>query len=97
MVIACTIYRFNRTAIGIGMRVSFVIGYNHWLIHHQLGSSFRACTQLPFMEIMRARSCAPKLSGSGFISARISEFFWVPPFCYMRAYIVTPINMLFSY
>ena len=29
MVIAHTIYQFNRMAIGIGARVSFVIGYNH--------------------------------------------------------------------
>ena len=36
MVIARTIYQFNRTAIGIGAQVSFVIGYNHGLIHHHL-------------------------------------------------------------
>jgi hypothetical protein len=45
---------------------------------------------------MLARSCAPMLSGSGFISARISEF-CPPSLCYVRAYVVTPINMLFSY
>jgi len=45
---------------------------------------------------MLAHSCAPKLSGSGFISARVSEF-CPSALCYVRAYIVTPINMFFSY
>ena len=29
MVIANTVYQFNRMAVGIGTQVSFVIGYNH--------------------------------------------------------------------
>ena len=84
MVIARTIYWFNRTAIGIGARVSFVIGYNHRLIHHQLGSSFRACAQLPFMEIMRARAAVP-LSCQGLASFLLAFLSFLGPPLLLRA------------